>query len=67
MHHALGNTLAILVRQLFEQLVVLQQHRAARTCRLDILVIGNRRARARGHAWLVDHGDPLDNSNVAVF
>ncbi len=30
MHGALGNALAVLVRQLFEQLVILQQQRPAR-------------------------------------
>jgi hypothetical protein len=55
MDDAFGDAFAILVRQLFEQLIILEQQRSARTCAQTVLVIGNRRTRARRHHWLIDH------------
>ena len=54
---ALGNPLAILVRQLFEQVMVLQKHRAAGTSRLGILVVADRHAGAGGEFF--GHDVPL--------
>ena len=52
MHHALGDALAVLVRQLLEQLVVLHQHRAALAGGQRILIVGDRRTGRGGHADL---------------
>jgi len=41
MDDTLGNPLAVLMRQLFEKLVIFEQHRAARTGGQAILIIGN--------------------------
>ena len=46
-HGALRNALAVLMRELFEQMEVLEQHRAARAGGQRILVIGDRRAAIR--------------------
>ena len=42
MHHALGDALAVQVRQLLDQLVVLHQQRAARAGGQRILVVRHR-------------------------
>jgi hypothetical protein len=55
MDDTFGDAFAILVRQLFEQLIILEQQRPARACAQAVLVIGNRRTRARRHHWLIDH------------
>ena len=69
MHHPLGDALAVLMRQLFEQLVVLHQHRTARAGGFAVLVVGNRRAGGRRetchvslppHLILLDYGPFLE-------
>ena len=48
-HHPLGNALAVLMGELFDELVVLQQDRPAFSGREGVLVVGHRRAGAGGH------------------
>ena len=55
MDDTFGDAFAILVCQLFEQLIILEQQRTARACAQAVLVIGNRRTRACRHHWLIDH------------
>ncbi len=49
-HHALGDALAVQVRQLLDQLEVLQQQRAARAGGQRVLVVGDGRAGGGGEA-----------------
>ena len=51
-HRALGDALAVLVRQLLEQAEVLHEDRPARTRRLGVLVVGYRSTARRGHGGL---------------
>ncbi len=55
MHRPLGDALAVLVRKLLDQLIVLQQHGAARTSRDGILVIGDGGAGGRGQGRFLRH------------
>ncbi|MCY1297582.1 hypothetical protein D9M70_470290 [compost metagenome] len=55
MHAALGNDFTVEVGQFFEEPDILQQHRAARACRLRVLVIGNGCAGCRGESVLLAH------------
>jgi hypothetical protein len=52
-HDALGDPLAVEARELLEQVLVLEQQRAARACALRVLVVGDRsagfRAKRLGH------------------
>ena len=58
MDGALGDALPILMRKLFEQLIILHQQRPARACRERILVVGNRIAGGRGHDFrFIGHDD----------
>jgi hypothetical protein len=41
-HDALGDPLAVEARELLDQVLVLEQYRAARACGLRILVVGDR-------------------------
>ncbi|MND87604.1 hypothetical protein D3C80_796070 [compost metagenome] len=54
---ALRNTLTVLVRQLFNQLIVLQQNRTALTSGKGILVIRDWRTSACSHNRTVCHGN----------
>jgi hypothetical protein len=54
-HAALGNHLAIEMRELFQKPNVLQQRRPARACAHDVLVVDDRRARVGGQLLLVAH------------
>ena len=49
MNHALRDALPVLVRELLDQLVILEQQRAARAGRQAVLVIGDRRTCRGGH------------------
>jgi len=53
-HHSLGNAFAILMRQLFDELVVLEQDRASRAGGQGVLIVGNRGA-CRGGQFCVGH------------
>ncbi len=52
-HRALGDALAVLVRQLFDQLIVLHQQRAERAGGQRVLVVGNRCAGSGREALIV--------------
>ena len=54
-HGTLGDALAVLVRELLDQLIVLQEHRPARSRGHRILVVGDRCTRRGGHDRLVGH------------
>src|SRR3546814_9574706 len=58
MHAALGDHLAVEMRQFLDQPDILQQGRAARASRHDVVVVGNRCAGRMGQrgAFLVGHG-----------
>jgi hypothetical protein len=55
MDDALGNALAVEARQLFDQMMVLQQQRAVGACALRTLIVGNRRAVFVGQNGLIGH------------
>ena len=50
-HHALGNALAVLMGQLFEQLIILQQDGAAVAGGQAVLVVGNGGSSGRRQAF----------------
>jgi hypothetical protein len=54
-NHAFGNPLAVEVRHLFEQLVILDEHRSAGARRQGVLVVANRTACGRGESFLFFH------------
>ncbi len=51
MHAALGDDFAVEVGQLFQEPHILQQGRAAWACRLDVLVVDDRRAKGGGQLF----------------
>jgi hypothetical protein len=55
-HRPLGNALAVLVGELLEQLIILQQDRAARTGGDRVLVIRDRIAASGGERGFIGHG-----------
>jgi hypothetical protein len=63
MDDALGNTLTVKARQLFDQVMVLQQERTLRSRALRALIVGDRRAVFVGQNGLIGHfyllGGPL--------
>ncbi len=54
-HGALGNALAVLMREFFEQVEILHQQRAARACGKRILVVGDGRAARGRHDGFIGH------------
>ncbi len=64
---ALGNALAILVRQLFDQLIVLQQNGAAFSGGQGVLVVGNRRTGGSGEGGLVGHDGGSSHLDVNLL
>src|SRR5258708_1225973 len=56
MHRALGDSLAVLVREFLEQVEVLHQDGAKGTGCQRVLVVGDRRSRRRGHGRRFAHG-----------
>ena len=67
MGHALGHALAVEVRHLLHQLIVLHQQRAARSRGLRILVVGHGRARGGGHEGRVAHaGVPAAHARASI-
>jgi hypothetical protein len=54
--HALGNAFAVLVRELLDELPVLQQRRAARSCGHRVLLVRDRCAGRGRHRLAVSDG-----------
>ncbi len=65
MDDALGNTLAIEARQLFDQVMILQQERARRSRALRTLIVGNRCPVFVGQNGLLGQFSLLDGRSIS--